>query len=105
MHVPETSSKLRVEVPELTLHIIVSGEVRNHRFEWATECKYLPSTLLISPAPKPVKVRLCFGRAMPAGPTGPWRSEIGALVEGRRSRGTVEFDIAAAFLDFSNSGE
>lgn len=46
-----------------------------------------PSTLLISPAPKPVKVLLCFGRVKPGGPTGPLRSEIGAPVLGRRSRG------------------
>lgn len=30
----------------------------------------IPSTLLISPAPKPVKVRLCLGLEKP-GPTGP----------------------------------
>lgn len=53
---------------------------------------YIPSTLLISPAPKPVKVRLCLGLEKP-GPTGPCRSEIGALVEGRRSRGVVVLDI------------
>jgi hypothetical protein len=47
----------------------------------------LASTLLISPGPKPVTVRLCFGRVKLAGPTGPWSSERGALVEGFRSRG------------------
>ena len=41
----------------------------------------LASTLLISAAPKPVAVRLCLGREMPSGPTGPWRSEMGADVE------------------------
>jgi hypothetical protein len=51
----------------------------------------LPSTLLISPAPNPVKVRLCLGLVKP-GPTGPCRS-IGAPVLGRRSLGAVEFDI------------
>lgn len=37
-----------------------------------------PSTLLISLAPKPVKVRLCFGREMPAGEIPPCMSMIGA---------------------------
>jgi hypothetical protein len=46
----------------------------------------LASTLLMSLAPKPVTVRLCFGRVM-LGPTGPWKSAMGALVEGLRSRG------------------
>lgn len=46
---------------------------------------YEPSTFLISLAPKPVKVRLCFGREMPAGLTEPTISTIGAAVEGRRS--------------------
>jgi hypothetical protein len=45
----------------------------------------LASTLLISVGPKPVKVRLCLGRLNP-GPTGPWRSAIGAPTEGFRSR-------------------
>lgn len=45
-----------------------------------------PSTLLISPGPRPVEVLLCLGREMPAGPTAPWISTIGAPVEGRRSR-------------------
>lgn len=40
--------------------------------------------LLISFAPKPVKVRRCFG-LLKSGPIGPCRSEIGALVDGRRS--------------------
>lgn len=39
------------------------------------------STFLISPALKPVTVRLCFG-LVKSGPTGPLSSEIGALVEG-----------------------
>lgn len=46
---------------------------------------YPPSTVLISPAPKPVKVLLCFGLEIPAGLTEPCMSTIGALVEGRRS--------------------
>jgi hypothetical protein len=46
----------------------------------------LDSTALMSPAPKPVAVRLCFGLVKP-GPTGPDKVEMGALVEGLRSRG------------------
>lgn len=46
----------------------------------------LASTLLISPGPKPVTVRLCFGRVK-LGPTGPLKSASGALVDGLRSRG------------------
>jgi hypothetical protein len=45
----------------------------------------LASTVLISCAPKPVAVRLCLGREMPEGPTGPLRSTMGADVLGRRS--------------------
>lgn len=44
-------------------------------------CGMLASTFLISWAPKPVAVRLCFGLVKP-GPTGPLSSEIGALVDG-----------------------
>lgn len=40
------------------------------------------STLLISPGPKPVTVRLCLGLLIPSGPMGPFRSEMGAEVEG-----------------------
>lgn len=46
----------------------------------------LASTLLISAAPKPVVVRLCFGREIPSGPTGPLRSVMGADVDGFLSR-------------------
>ncbi len=46
----------------------------------------LDSTALMSPAPKPVAVRLCLGREKP-GPTGPVKVEMGAPVEGLRSRG------------------
>ena len=53
---------------------------------------YSPSTFLISPAPKPVKVRLCLGLEKP-GPTGPCRSEMGALVDGRRSLESAGFDM------------
>lgn len=45
----------------------------------------LASTALISAGLNPVKVRLCLGRLKP-GPTGPWRSEMGAPTEGLRSR-------------------
>lgn len=51
----------------------------------------LASTLLMSLGPKPVTVRLCLGREK-LGPTGPWRSEMGALVEGLRSRGEGAVD-------------
>lgn len=44
----------------------------------------LDSTLLMSAAPKPVAVRACFG-LVKSGPTGPWSSDMGALVEGLRS--------------------
>lgn len=60
--------------------------------------KHVPSTLLISVAPNPVKVRLCLGREMPAGPTGPWRSEIGAPMEGRRDLGASGFDIVTELM-------
>ena len=52
----------------------------------------LDSTLLISPGPNPVAVRLCFGRVK-SGPIGPLRSEMGALVEALRSRVVVEVAI------------
>lgn len=52
----------------------------------------------MSPAPKPVAVRLCFGRVKP-GPTGPDRVEMGALVEGLRSRGDVAVVAAAMVSD------
>lgn len=42
------------------------------------------STALISAGPKPVTVLLCLGLVKP-GPTGPWISDRGALVEGLRS--------------------
>jgi hypothetical protein len=45
----------------------------------------LASTVLMSCAPNPVAVRLCLGRVMPDGPTGPLRSAMGADVLGRRS--------------------
>ena len=71
---------------------------------WGRLQKELPSTLLISPAPKPVKVRLCFGLENP-GPTGPCRSEMGVLVEARRSRlGDPGVAIANCVFFLCNSG-
>jgi hypothetical protein len=61
----------------------------------------LASTLLISPGPNPVTVLLCFGRVNCPGPTGPWKSDSGALVEGRRSRGCCV--VAAAILRISTA--
>jgi hypothetical protein len=57
----------------------------------------LASTLLISPGPNPVTVRLCLGLVKFAGPTGPLRSASGALMEGRRSRAGA--DDAVAILE------
>lgn len=57
-------------------------------FELDNDLRYVgfsPSTLLMSPAPKPVKVLLCLGLEMPAGPTDPCMSMMGAPMEGRRS--------------------
>ncbi len=42
----------------------------------------LASTLLISCGPKPVTVLLCFGLEIPGGPTGSWKSPMGAEVLG-----------------------
>jgi len=53
----------------------------------------LASTFLISPGPKPVTVLLCFG-LVNWGPTGPWRSANGALIEGRLSRGVAAVAVA-----------
>ena len=59
----------------------------------------LDSTLLISEGPKPVAVRLCLG-LVNSGPTGPFSSEMGAFVEGLRSRVDVEvaIDPGAAYV-------
>lgn len=57
----------------------------------------LASTLLISLGPKPVAVRLCFGRLKP-GPTGPTNVEMGAPIESFRSRGAPSTAAAAAML-------
>lgn len=61
----------------------------------------LDSTLLISPGPKPVAVRLCLGLLMDSGPIGPLRSEMGALVEGFRSR--VLVPLVAMIADTGDS--
>lgn len=55
------------------------------------ECGILASTFWISFAPKPVTVRLCFG-LVKSGPTGPFKSEIGALVEGLLARVSVAIE-------------
>jgi hypothetical protein len=44
---------------------------------------------LISAGPKPVAVLLCFGRVK-SGPTGPFRSDSGAEVDGLLSRRDIE---------------
>lgn len=65
-------------------HISTGGGRRGQtRTTYASLCSLgmLFSTFLISPALKPVTVRLCLGLEKP-GPTGPLSSEIGALVEG-----------------------
>ena len=62
------------------------------------------STALISPAPKPVTVLLCLGRVKFAGPTGPFRSARGALVEGRRSRGEGA-EVAILRMSIAEKGE
>lgn len=53
----------------------------------------LDSTALMSWAPNPVAVRLCFGRVNP-GPTGPCKVEIGAPMEGLRSLGVAVLVVA-----------
>lgn len=64
------------------------------------------STALISPGPKPVTVLLCLGRVKFAGPTGPFRSASGALVEGRRSLGDDEEAAVAIFrMSIAAKGE
>lgn len=55
------------------------------------------STFLISPALKPVTVRLCLG-LVKSGPTGPLSSLIGALVDCLRSRGGVVWGVAVAIV-------
>jgi len=50
----------------------------------------LASTFLISWAPNPVAVLLCLGLVIPSGPTGPWKSVMGAEVDGLRSLDVVE---------------
>jgi hypothetical protein len=59
----------------------------------------LASTLLMSAAPKPVAVRLCFGRLKP-GPTGPTNVEMGAPMESFRSLGALSTVAAAAAAIF-----
>ena len=47
----------------------------------------LASMLLISSFANPVMVLLCFGLDCPGGPTGPWKSVMGADVDSVLSRG------------------
>ena len=51
----------------------------------------------MSAAPKPVAVRLCFGRLKP-GPTGPTKVEMGAPIESLRSLGAPSTAVAAAAI-------
>jgi hypothetical protein len=60
----------------------------------------LDSTALMSPAPKPVAVRMCLGLEKP-GPTGPVSVEMGAPIEGLRSRGAAT---AAAIVSGEGQG-
>lgn len=76
----------------------VKQEPSNHTTVFPAACNCnSPSTLLISPAPKPVKVLLCFGREIPAGPTPPVMSTMGAEVEGRRSLVGSRCSVAMVF--------
>lgn len=64
----------------------------------------LASTLLISPGPKPVTVRLCLGLVKFAGPIGPFRSASGALIEGRRSRAGADDAVAILTMPTGREG-
>ena len=64
----------------------------------------LDSTLLISSAPRPVDVLLCFGRVKP-GPTGPWSCEMGALIEGLRSLDGAASGLAGMLDSDADEGE
>ena len=61
------------------------------------------STALISWAPKPVEVRLCFGRLKP-GPTGPCKVLMGAPTEGLRSLVEVVVAISTIGVELSGDG-
>ena len=83
-------SKVSMFATHIFLPSVHHALARNRRIRSSTYAALCPSgildsILLISPGPKPVAVRLCFGLLKP-GPTGPWRSEMGALVESFRSR-------------------
>lgn len=66
----------------------------------------LASMLLISAGPKPVTVLLCLGLVIPAGPTGPLKSEMGADVLGLRSRGGASAAaVLEAMLDRQNTAQ
>ena len=64
----------------------------------------LASTLLISCGPKPVTVRLCFGREMPGGPNS-FSSEIGAAELAFLSLGVLEVVVVAIFAEFNGKAE
>lgn len=68
-----------------------SGDVSLTYFFHAALCGsgMLASTLLISAGPKPVTVLLCLGLEIPAGPTGPEKSVMGADELGLRSLGAA----------------
>lgn len=60
--------------------------------------KCLPSTVLISPAPKPVRVLLCLGRETPAGATPPWMSTRGAPTDGLLSLRGIRCGVVEAMV-------
>lgn len=64
----------------------MDGSVRLGAYAARWPSGILASTLLISCCEKPVTVLLCFGRVIPGGPTGSWKSVIGAEVDGLLSR-------------------
>lgn len=73
---------------------IISTHIHTQLYRGIYDCTYaslcpsgiLASILLISCGANPVTVLLCLGREIPEGPMGPWKSVIGADVEGFRSR-------------------
>jgi hypothetical protein len=81
--------------------ITPASDISEHISTAGTEASgMLASTLLISCGPKPVTVRLCLGRVIPAGPTGPLKSVMGADELGLRSRaGRSVFAVVEAMLD------
>ena len=72
--------------PKVSMGSLASESAAQKTYASLCGTGILASTLLISAAPKPVAVRLCLGREMPSGPTGPWRSVMGADEDGLLSR-------------------